>query len=196
MTVRKKMKVHEGLFFVTMTCFDWLNLFDITNGYDFVYKQFDILKNEGHFINGYVIMPNHLHALIAFMNKINSVNDRLGAMKRFMAYNLVKDLKKENKYDVLELLKMGVNKTDNMRGKIHEVFEPSFDCNECYSINFIEQKLDYMHNNPCKGKWKLVQNPIDYLHSSARLYETGEQGIYPVMNYHQLIDMDESRWKL
>ena len=196
MTVRKEMKVHDGLFFVTMTCYDWLNLFDITNGYDFVYKQFDVLKNEGHFINGYVIMPNHLHALIAFMNKVQSVNDRLGAMKRFMAYDIINQLKKQNNFDVLEELRMGVNWTDLKKGKIHEVFEPSFDCKECYSIDFIQQKLDYMHDNPCKEKWNLVQNPIDYIHSSARLYETGEQGIYPIMNYHELIDLDESRWKL
>jgi len=75
MTVRRETRVKEGLFYITMTCFDWLNLFEITNGYNLVYKQFDNLKNEGHFINGYVIMPNHLHALIAFMNKVESVND-------------------------------------------------------------------------------------------------------------------------
>ena len=33
-----------------------------------VYKWFEYLKQNNHFITGYVIMPNHLHALIAFSN--------------------------------------------------------------------------------------------------------------------------------
>jgi hypothetical protein len=35
-----------------------------------------------------------------------------------------------------------------------------------------------MHNNPCSGVWNLVDNPVDYIHSSAKYYLNGEQGIY------------------
>ena len=38
-----------------------------------------------------------------------------------------------------------------------------------------------MHNNPVKAG--LVMNACDYIHSSAKFYETGEQGIYEVTNY-------------
>ena len=38
-----------------------------------------------------------------------------------------------------------------------------------------------MHNNPVKAG--LVKNASDYIHSSAKFYETGEQGIYEVKNY-------------
>jgi hypothetical protein len=47
-----------------------------------------------------------------------------------------------------------------------------------------------MHQNPCAGKYRLAVSPEDYLHSSARFYLTGEQGIYPVTNYMQLEDID------
>jgi hypothetical protein len=70
------------------------------------------------------------------------------------------------------------------------VFEPSFDCKECYGEKMINQKLDYMHDNPCKGVWELVSSPVDYIHSSARFYTTGEQGIYAVTNYMLLEDID------
>ncbi|MDP4285806.1 MAG: hypothetical protein Q8891_15420 [Bacteroidota bacterium] len=33
-------------------------------------------------------------------------------------------------------------------------------------------------NNPCSGVWHLVEAPVDYKHSSARFYNTGEQGVY------------------
>jgi hypothetical protein len=32
-----------------------------------------------------------------------------------------------------------------------------------------------MHSNPCTGVWHLVVNPVDYEHSSARFYISGEQ---------------------
>jgi hypothetical protein len=44
--------------------------------------------------------------------------------------------------------------------------------------------------NPCKGKWKLVENPEDYIHSSAKFYATGEQGVYSVTNYAEVEDID------
>ena len=39
-----------------------------------------------------------------------------------------------------------------------------------YNRKVVEQKLDYMHNNPLTGKWKLVDRPEDYYFSSASFY--------------------------
>ncbi|MEO6456219.1 MAG: hypothetical protein ABIN97_19235 [Ginsengibacter sp.] len=36
------------------------------------------------------------------------------------------------------------------------------------------------HDNPCSGKWNLCNSPIDYLHSSAKYYLSGEDGLYTV----------------
>ena len=65
MSVRREIPEYDGLYFITFTCCHWQKLFEITNGYGIVYNWFDHLKSKGHFINGYVIMPNHVHALIA-----------------------------------------------------------------------------------------------------------------------------------
>lgn len=48
------------------------------------------------------------------------------------------------------------------------------------------QKLNYMQNNPCIGKWQLALNAIEYIYSSARFYLTGVQGIYPVSNFMEM----------
>ena len=61
----------EGTYFITFTCQHWLPLFETTISYDTVYKWFDHLKTGGHYMIGYVIMPNHLHALIDFGNSPN-----------------------------------------------------------------------------------------------------------------------------
>jgi putative transposase len=36
-----------------------------------------------------------------------------------------------------------------------------------------KQKLDYIHFNPVRGKWRLAKDDISYYYSSARFYETG-----------------------
>lgn len=191
MSVRRAIKEYDGLYFITITCCRWHKLFDMTNGYDIVYKWFDYLKSKGHFISGYVIMPNHIHCLIAFRNtKGQSINSIIGNGKRFMAYEIIKRLEEQGRTELLGELASVVNDTDRRRGKLHEVFEPSFDWKECISEKFIEQKLNYIHENPCRGEWNLASQPQDYLYSSAKYYITGEQGIYEVMSYSVLQDID------
>jgi hypothetical protein len=75
--------------------------------YDIVYKWFDLLKVKGHRIIGYVIMPNHLHALIAFMKSNISINTRVGNAKRFMAYEIVKRLQANDRHEILTQLEQG-----------------------------------------------------------------------------------------
>jgi REP element-mobilizing transposase RayT len=191
MSVRKSIHEKSGIYFITLTCKGWHHLFSIADGYAVVYKWFDYLKSKGHFILGYVIMPNHLHALIGFRNsKGKSINSIVGNGKRFMAYELIKCLESKGEKNLLLELESYVNKTDRKRGKLHEVFEPSFDWKECYADDFIEQKLNYIHENPCRGKWNLAKQPWDYLHSSAKFYAFGEQGEYAVVSYAELKDVN------
>jgi len=111
-------------------------------------------------------MPNHVHTLLAFRNtQGQSINTIVGNGKRFMAYELVKKLKECNQEDILKQ-SSHVRKNEKQRGKLHEVFEPSFDWKECTSDKFLEQKLNYIHENPCRGKWNLAHQISDYKHSS------------------------------
>lgn len=190
MSVRKKIQEPNGVFFITFTCARWLHLFSLTDGYDAVYKWFDYLKMRGHYIIGYVIMSNHVHVMIGFRTSYTSINTIVSNGKRFMAYELVKRLEMQNKKEMLELLASYVTKTERLQKQKHIVFQPSFDWKECYSLPFMKQKVDYMHLNPCKAS--LVKMPEDYAHSSAKYYYTGEQGVYPVITYMELQDVDLS----
>ena len=190
MSVRKQIAEPDGIYFITFTCARWLPLFKITDGYQAVYTWFDHLKLQGHYINGYVIMPNHVHALIAFVNTGKTINSITGNGKRFMAYKLVSLLEEQQNNEVLLQLEQWVNNTDKRRNKKHEVFEPSFDHKECISPAFIEQKLEYIHMNPCRCIPPLAGHPEDYTHSSAKYYYTQVQGIYEVTDYIGLQDID------
>ncbi len=188
MPVNKPHLYQPGIYFITFTNFKWLLLFELTNAYDLVYKWFDILQQKGHHVTGYVIMPNHIHALIGFTPGTQSINTMIGNAKRFMAYDIVNRLKLNKSTDILSVLSAGVSTSDKNNGKLHEVFKPSFDAKLCHSYAFINQKLNYIHNNPVSKKWDLVQFPGDYTHSSAGFYETGRHGVYNVIHVTECIE--------
>ena len=193
--VKREISYYDGVYFITTTCCEWLHLFEIANAYEAVYKWFDHLKSKRHHIFGYVIMPNHLHALVAFRNTHGeSINKIVGTGKRFMAYEIVNGLRERGELEIMAKLSSFVDKAEGRRGKLHEVFRPSFDWKECETMDFIAQKLNYIHANPCQGVWNLVQDPVDYTHSSAKFYETGVDGVYQVTHCGELNNMDLTKW--
>ena len=186
MSVKRIQSETSVTYFCTFTCYNWLNLFEIADLYDEIYKWFKLLIKNSIGINGYVIMPNHLHALLYLPAESNTLNKIIGNGKRFMAYETIVRLEKLNLFELLSLLKSEVLPNEKKNGKIHQVFQPSFDAKPCYSEWFIEQKLDYMHHNPVSGKWMLVNNYTDYIHSSAGFYECGRKGIIDIMHYKDI----------
>ena len=134
-------------------------------------------------------MPNHVHALISFIDTKQSINTIIGNGKRFMAYEIIERLKTNNETLLLEQLASNVEAARKQNKKRHEVWELSFDWKDCRSNQFIYQKLDYMHRNPMVKKWTLCNNPLEYMHSSAKFYITGEQGFYPVTNFMEMEDV-------
>ena len=76
------------------------------------------------------------------------------------------------------------------------MFEPSFDWKECSGERFMEQKLNYIHLNPCRSNPRLSDSPEEYVHSSARYYIKYEQGIYPVTSFMELMDIDLTNGKI
>jgi REP element-mobilizing transposase RayT len=172
----------RGVYFITFTCFNWLPLIEITEGYDFVYNFFDVLKQNGNDILGYVIMPNHVHILLHYTTTKQSLNTIIGNGKRFIGYDIVKRLKEKGDLVLLNQMKEAVTAKDKERNKIHEVWKGTFDVKQCRTEKFILQKLNYIHNNPCSGKWSLCEKPYEYPHSSARFYD-GDKGGYRVKDY-------------
>ena len=123
MPVKRTIPYNSGMFFITFTCHDWLLLIDKITGYDIIYNWFDHLKEKGYFINGYVIMPNDMHALISFINTKQSINTIVGNGKRFMAYEIIRRLEANNEVALLQQLSARVeaakkaNKSNTKFGK-------------------------------------------------------------------------------
>lgn len=181
MTIKVSYNDYPQTYFCTFTCIRWLNLFQITNLYDQIYEWFKILTKDHHQIAGFVIMPNHIHILIHIRHDKSNINKILGNAKRFLAYEIVKRLEQDNKYDLLKIMSSKVKPTEKLRKKKHRVFEVSSDIKVCQSEKFLLQKLEYIHENPIKGKWRLADSFEEYFHSSA--------GFYELNNPHPLIEI-------
>ena len=176
----------DTTYFCTITCYRWLPLFSESNCYDSVYRWFEHLKNDGCYVVAYVIMPNHLHVLLHLVHKGTSLSHLVGPGKRFMAYDIVNALERLKKHDLLTIMKNGVQAKEKMKGKKHQVFRLSFDSRECDTEKMMLQKLYYIHQNPVRGKWLLVDDFADYEHSSACFYELNKPARFPVTHYADL----------
>ena len=186
MPVKKIESNHHLVSFCTFTCYNWYCLFEITKFYDGVYNWFNILLNKGNKILGYVVMPNHVHFIIYFTMPDTTLNKVVGTGKRFMAYDISERLKQQEQHLLLDTLAAAVNNHDKKNNKLHEVFKPSFDHKPCYSYEFIEQKIEYIHHNPVTKHWRLVDDWRLYPHSSASFYETGVQRNTIVTHYRDI----------
>src|SRR5690606_21525751 len=139
-----------------------------------VYRWLNLIwsKNQAGTL-AFVIMPNHVHLLLQLCSETVNRNLMIGNGKRFMAYEIVKRLTENNKYAVLNELHHACSAQEIAKGQKHKVFEPSFDAKPVFTEKFLYQKLDYIHHNPVSGKWRLSTDFVEYRHSSAAFYETG-----------------------
>jgi REP element-mobilizing transposase RayT len=122
-------------------------------------------NNEKIKTYGFVIMPNHIHLIWELIN-MNGREMPHSSFMKFTGHKITQYLQ-INKSDDLDKIK--VSNDD----RIYNLWKEEPMAKELYSPNVIHQKLDYIHNNPVKGKWMLAESPVDYKYSSASFYETG-----------------------
>ena len=86
-------------------------------------------------------MPNHVHVMLHFPEMLKSLNNVVSNCKRFIAYEIIKRLAAKRENELLDSLHAGVSKRERKKGQLHKVFEDSFEAKECFTTEFIFQKL-------------------------------------------------------
>jgi len=64
-----------------------------------------------------------------------------------------------------------------------------------YARKFLLQKINYIHLNPVKGKWKLISDWREYEHSSASVYELNKVVHYEPLHYDELYQEVAINWR-
>ena len=111
-------------------------------------------------------MPNHIH-LIWEMLALNGEEMPHASFLKFTSHGFLKNLRSTNTH-FLEKFKV------DRANKTFEFWKRDSLSVELFNPKVIFQKLDYIHHNPCRKKWMLSENPLDYLYSSYKFYETGK----------------------
>lgn len=168
------MHTHD-LYFLTVTVTGWKHLL-LGEHRQIILKSMDFLsRNKRCEIYGFVIMPNHIHL-------IWKINDG------FIVYNVQRDFLKFTSQQILKSLRntdtstydsLIIDKKDRHR----QFWQRRPLSVPLYSRKVIEQKLDYIHHNPVKGKWNLSNDYTQYVYSSARFYEENDNSYAFLTHY-------------
>lgn len=169
MSTKYKATMPDTGYFVTITTIGWIDVFTrlkqrylIINALDYCQKQ------KGLEIYAYCIMSSHIHILCK-------------AKEGYLLSNIMRDFKKYTSKQIIETI---INHPESRREWLldyfkdacshlkrkqnYKVWQDGYHAEICSSNTFIQQKLNYIHNNPVKDK--IVANPEDYVFSSARNY--------------------------
>ncbi len=105
-------------------------------------------------IAAFVLMPNHIHLIWRIQSSFKREDVQRDFLK-FTAKKILFYLKNQNNHMLSKL-------TVTSRDREMQVWKRDSMSIDLYTSNFFEQKLNYVHSNPCQPKWMLAQNPFDY----------------------------------
>jgi REP element-mobilizing transposase RayT len=162
-------KIHEkdGAHFLTFQVVGWVDLFSRRDYRDVVIDSFKYCQqNKGLNLFAFVIMSNHIHLLA--QSEVGDLSGFIRDFKRYTSKRFVEIMEsgKESRSEWMGMVfKYHAKLKDN---QTHQVWTHENHAEHIYSQKFIEQKVQYIHNNPVRSG--IVVNPEDYLYSSARNY--------------------------
>ena len=180
MSEQYKFNDPEGLYFTTTTVVDWIDVFTRK---EFKLIILDSLKfcqeNRGLEIYAWCLMSNHLHLIISSKEGFQ-LSAIMRDFKKFTSKEIVKAIK-DGGFEsrgtwMLERFVLAGQKLNRIKN--YKFWKDGNHPEELYSNKFIEQKLNYIHNNPVVAI--IVEEPEHYLYSSARDY-VGQKGLLDVI---------------
>ena len=130
----------------------------------------------------FVVMPNHIH-FIALFSKEHSLSDVMRDFKKFTARQIYRHFSADGNNTILAKLRIEGEKVKQE----YKVWESGFDARAVFSIEFLQQKMDYIHHNPCQPQWKLVEASEDYLWSTASFYFAGKPCVIPIDDVREFL---------
>ena len=165
-----KIKDPEGLYFVTFTVVNWIDLFIRKTYKDIL---IDSLKhcqeNKGLVVHAFVIMTSHVHLIVSRKPDGGLLSDTIRDFKKYTSGKLLKAIKEtpESRREWL-LRAFGEAGRNNPNNSRYQVWIQDNHPVELITKKFVKQKLDYVHNNPVETG--IVFLPYDYVYSSACAY--------------------------
>ena len=172
----RKYKFHnpEGIYFVSFATVYWLDVF-VREQYFITFSESLAYCREQKAMElfAYCILPSHVHLI--FRDKNHDPGKLIKELKTFTSKKLrqlISDNPQESRIEwMLWMMKKAGIKNSNVR--YSQFWQQHSKPIELWSNEVIQQKMDYIHNNPVESGF--VTKPHFWKHSSAVNY-CGELG--------------------
>ena len=170
----------DGICFVSFAVVEWLDVFTRNEYKDILLQSLQYCQKEkGMEIYAWCIMSNHIHLIFSSI-KEEKPELILGSFKRFTSKAIVAAIKENpqesRKEWLLKQFEEAGKKTSNV--KQHQLWCHDNKPIELWSNKVIDEKLNYIHNNPVEEG--LVFKAEQYVYSSAIDY-VGEKGLLDIV---------------
>ncbi len=172
----------DFLYFVTTSVERHLPIFKHETIIRIILDSWHFLRTSGRmklFI--FVVMPTHVHFIGKFSQE-HPISDVMRDFKRHTARQIIRQIQIKENIKLLEIFQNS-NKDDRQEFKI---WEDGYDARDIFTPDFLEQKMEYIHYNPCRPKWNLASTPEKYPWSSARFYMLDKPSVIPVDDVRDL----------
>lgn len=166
----------DGVYFISFAVIEWLDVFTRNEYKDIVLDSFRYCQKEkGMEIFAWCIMTSHVHLIFRSAGS-QKPELLIGDFKRFTSKAIIKAIIENPKESRKEFLLDQFRKAGNSASNVNQYQFWRHDNHpiELWSNKVIDEKIDYVHNNPVEGG--LVFSAEDYIYSSALDY-AGEKGL-------------------
>ena len=173
-------RIAGEVYSVTDTVVDWVDIFSRPSYRHIILESLQYCQKEkGLIIYAWVLMTNHLHAIVGSTEK-NRVSDIWRDFKKFTSKEIVRTLLNDNTESRQEwmLNRFEYSGKNDKKIKNYRFWQEGNDAQGIYLNDYFNQKLNYIHNNPVKAE--IVNRAEDYRYSSATDYACGK-GLLDVM---------------
>jgi REP element-mobilizing transposase RayT len=172
----------DYLYFVTTTAARHIHIFKRESIIRIILDSLHFLRTSGRMkLFVFVVMPNHIHLICKFSRE-HPLSDVMRDFKRHTARQVIRQLMAEELTEKLGILQ-SLNQDNRQE---YKVWEGGFDARDIFSQDFLSQKMEYIHHNPCQQQWNLANTPEEYPWSSARYYVSGKPSVIPVDDVRDL----------
>ena len=162
----------EELYFISFATVYWIDVFIRPIYKDILVESINYCtEQKGLLVYAWVIMTSHVHMIIG--TKQEKMQDIVRDMKKYSSKEIIKTIKENpvesRKEWILWMFERAGKKNGN--NKKYQFWQQHNKPIELYDKKILEQKLDYIHNNPVEEGF--VCEPYEYKYSSAIDYAEG-----------------------
>jgi len=174
-----KYQIHDERYphFITCSVVDGIPIFSMPECAEIILNSLGFLRDERQIkIIAYVIMENHLHAILYGEN----LKRQIAAFRSYTARCVV-DILRHNHHKIW-LNRFGGIVKSYRKDRSHQIWRASYHPLQLYFDEMLIQKINYIHNNPVKRGY--VNEAHHWRYSSAGNY----------LGHAGLIEIDPAEW--